>query len=76
MELACKSYAQTTLLLNFKITKKAFSFKPNFSNKSRRVQLLEYNKTGLKIFGFFNELPWILQVGGFEFREGVLISYI
>jgi hypothetical protein len=61
MELACKSYAQTTLLLNFKITQRAFSLKPNFSNKSSQVQLLEYKKTGLTIFGFLYEFLQIFQ---------------
>jgi hypothetical protein len=63
IELACKSYAQDTLLLNFKITKKIFWFTLHFSNKSCRAKLLEYNKIGLAIFGFFYKFLWIFQVG-------------
>jgi hypothetical protein len=43
IKLACKRYIQDSLLLNFKITHKALSFKLNFSNKSCRTGLLEYN---------------------------------
>jgi hypothetical protein len=63
IELACKSYAQDTLLLNFKITQKVFGFKPNSSNKSSRAKLLEYNTTGLIIFEFFYEFLWIFKIG-------------
>jgi hypothetical protein len=54
-KLVCKGYTQITFFLNSKITLKAFGFKPDSINKSSRVQLLEYNKTGLIIFGFFYE---------------------
>jgi hypothetical protein len=37
----------------FKINQKAFSFKPNFINKSCRFIFLDSIKTGLVIFGFF-----------------------
>jgi hypothetical protein len=53
MELACKSYAQNILLLNFKIIQKAFGFKPNFSNKSSRIYSKDSNKTGLIFFWIF-----------------------
>jgi hypothetical protein len=65
---------QDTLLLNFKITLKAFSFKLNSSNKSCRAKHLEYNKTGLTIFGFFYKFLAIFKVDSFELRR-VLISY-
>jgi hypothetical protein len=53
IKLASKRYTQDTLLLIFKINLKEFSFKLNSSNKSCKVRLLEYNKTGLTLFGFF-----------------------
>jgi hypothetical protein len=62
-ELACKSYTQDTLLLNFKITQKAFGFKPESNSQGYRAKLLEYNKTGLTIFGFFYKFLWIFKVG-------------
>jgi hypothetical protein len=37
IKLACKRYIKDSLLLNFKITLKALSFKLNFSNKSCRT---------------------------------------
>jgi hypothetical protein len=54
-KLVCKDYTQTTLFLNSKITLKIFGFKPDSINKSSRIQLLEYKKTDLTIFGFFYE---------------------
>jgi hypothetical protein len=39
---------------NFEINQKAFSFKPNFINKSCRFIFLDSNKTGIVIFGFFD----------------------
>jgi hypothetical protein len=60
-----KSYAQDTLLLEFKINQKVFSFKPNFINKSCRIRLLDPNKTGLAIFGFVYTFLWILRVDSF-----------
>jgi hypothetical protein len=63
IKLACKSYTQDNLLLNFKITQKAFGFKPDSNNQSCRAKLLEYNKTGLPIFGFFYKFLWIFKVG-------------
>jgi hypothetical protein len=62
-KLKCKSYTQDTFLLKFKITLKIFGFKLNFINKSCRVELLEYNKISLDIFGVFYNFLWILQVG-------------
>jgi hypothetical protein len=38
IELACKSFTQDTLLLNFKIIQKAFDFKPDSNN-----QIVELN---------------------------------
>jgi hypothetical protein len=63
IELAYKSYTQNTLLLNFKITQKAFGFKPDSNNQSCRAKFLEYNKTGLTIFEFFYKFLWIFKVG-------------
>jgi hypothetical protein len=58
-----QSYTQDTLLLNFKITQKAFGFKLDSNNQSCRAKLLEYNKTGLTIFGFLYKFLWIFKVG-------------
>jgi hypothetical protein len=66
MDLAFKSYNQDTLLLNFKITQKAFVFKPDSNNQSCRAKLLEYNKTSLTICGVFYNFLWIFKVGWFE----------
>jgi hypothetical protein len=46
----------------FKINQKAFSFKPNFINKSCRFIFIDSNKTSLVIFGFFYTFLCILQV--------------
>jgi hypothetical protein len=62
-ELACKSYAQDTLLLKFKINENVFSFKPDSINKSCRIRLLDSNKTCLAIFGFFYKFLWIFKFG-------------
>jgi hypothetical protein len=61
IKLACKRYIQDSLLLNYKITLKALSSKLNFSNKSCRTGLLEYNRTSLTIFGFFYEFLQIFK---------------
>jgi hypothetical protein len=74
IKLACKSYTQDTLLLNFKITLKAFSFKLKSSNKSFRARLQENNKTGLTIFGFFYKFLSIFKVDSFELGRGTDIS--
>jgi hypothetical protein len=50
MELACKSYAQDTFLLNFTIIQKVFGLKPNSSNKSSSIYFKDSNKTGLTFF--------------------------
>jgi hypothetical protein len=56
-------------LLEFKMNKKVFSFKPDFINKSCRIILLDSNKTGLAIFGCFYKFLWILQVDSLYKQE-------
>jgi hypothetical protein len=73
IKLACKSYTQDTLLLNFKITQKAFGFKPDSNNQSCRAKLLEHNKTGLTIFGFSTISYEFSKLAGL--RWGVLIFH-
>jgi hypothetical protein len=60
----------------FKLDQNAFSFKPNFINKSCRFTLLDSNKTGLAIFGFFYTFLEILQGSCFEFERGTVYSQI
>jgi hypothetical protein len=50
MKLTCERYLKDSLLIEFKIELKILSFKLNFSNKSCRTRLLEYNRTGFIVF--------------------------
>jgi hypothetical protein len=68
-KLVCKSYAQDTLFINFKITLKSFGFKLDSVNKSCRARLLVSSKIGLTIFGVFYEFLSILQVGCFANKK-------
>jgi hypothetical protein len=63
IKLTCKRYLKDSLLIEFKIELKILSFKLNFSNKSCRTRLLEYNRTSLAIFEFFYKFLSIFKFG-------------
>jgi hypothetical protein len=63
IKLTCKRDLKDSLLIEFKIELKILSFKLNFSNKSCRTRLLEYNRTGLTIFEFFYKFLSIFKSG-------------
>jgi hypothetical protein len=61
IELTCKSYTQDTLLLNFKITQKAFGFKPDSNNQSCRAKTSRVQQNWFDNFWNFLQIPMDFQ---------------